>query len=233
MLSKSNGVKVVLDHRERGIKESVKEVFDNVEMALLPVGDIVLLFQNHAVLVERKTVSDFVSSIRSNRLWEQLLKIMRTKRMYGYKIKRKILIVHGSVLDNLLLLDKNLNSRFWASFSGALMEITYVYGIPAFFLEDDSAVPTFLRILCKRELSGSNDAFPKPRWFRKKARNLPEKEQRIYFLSSLPNVGEVLARNLIEHFGSIAAVANATIEELREVDGVGEKKATQIYEAFH
>ncbi|HEB37689.1 MAG TPA: ERCC4-type nuclease, partial [Thermoplasmatales archaeon] len=36
-----------------------------------------------------------------------------------------------------------------------------------------------------------------------------------------------------EHFGSIAAVANATIEELREVDGVGEKKATQIYEAFH
>ena len=52
-------------------------------------------------------------------------------------------------------------------------------------------------------------------------------------MSSLPNVGEVLARNLIDHFGSIADIANASVEELREVEGVGEKKATQIYEAFH
>ncbi|KAA0009194.1 MAG: ERCC4-type nuclease [Thermoplasmata archaeon] len=223
-------VKIILDHRERNIKESLEEIFKDVEMALLPVGDIVLLFSNYAVLIERKSISDFISSIRSNRLWEQLLKIMRTKKIYGYKIKRKILLIHGSIFDEFLI---NNNSRFWASISGAFMEITYVYDIPIFFLEDNAAVPTFLRILSKRELNGSNDSIPKPRWFRKRAKNLPEKEQRIYFLSSLPSIGEVLARNLLDHFGSIAAVANATIEELQEVEGIGEKKATQIYEALH
>ncbi|HEC82086.1 MAG TPA: ERCC4-type nuclease [Thermoplasmatales archaeon] len=233
-MSSEDKVKVVLDHRERSIKAPLEKVFDDVEVAPLPVGDIVLLLPGYGVLVERKSISDFIGSIRSNRLWEQLLKIMKAKRIFGRKIKRRILLVHGSILDNLLLPgNEGFNDRFWASISGALMEITYVYDIPVFFLEDDDAVPTFLRILSRRENSGSNNGFPKPRWFRRRSRYLPEKEQRVYFLSSLPNVGEVLARNLLDHFGSIAAVANATVEELQEVEGIGKKKATQIYEAFH
>ncbi len=233
-MSLESNVKVVLDHRERAIREDVEKIFDDVELSMLNVGDIVLLLPGYAVLVERKSFSDFVGSIRSNRLWEQLLRIMKTKKIYGYKIKRKILLVHGNPLDNdILLSDEDYDDRLWASLSGAFMEITYVYGIPVFFLESKSSVPIFLRILCKRELNGSNDAFPKPRWFRKRAKNLPEKEQRVYFLSSLPNVGEVLARNLIDHFGSIVAVANANIDELQKVNGVGNKKAMQIYNAFH
>ncbi|HEC81757.1 MAG TPA: ERCC4-type nuclease, partial [Thermoplasmatales archaeon] len=181
MLSE-NKVKVILDHRERKIQDALKNVFEKVELAQLKVGDIVLLFPGYAVLVERKSVTDFIGSIRSNRLWEQLLKIMKTKKVFGRKIKRKILLVHGSILDNLLVLEENYNSRLWASLSGALMEINYVYDIPVFLIEDDSAVSTFLRILSKRELNGSNDSFPKPRWFRKKRKNLPEKEKRVYFL---------------------------------------------------
>ncbi|RLF36187.1 MAG: ERCC4-type nuclease, partial [Thermoplasmata archaeon] len=48
-----------------------------------------------------------------------------------------------------------------------------------------------------------------------------------------PNVGEVLARNLLNHFGSISRIANAGIEELKLVEGIGDKRARQIYELFH
>jgi ERCC4-type nuclease len=37
---------------------------------------------------------------------------------------------------------------------------------------------------------------------------------------------------VLQHFGSLQAVANATVEQLRSVDGVGDKKANLIYQHF-
>jgi ERCC4-type nuclease len=234
--------KVVIDHREKAILPILKELYENIEFSLLPFGDIVIVTEKkYAVVIERKNVQDFISSIRSNRLWEQLLKMMKANKIFNYKIKRKILLVHGRIseyLDNLCILDqkneKDSLSRFWASLSGAMLEIIYVYGIPIIFVENDEAIKDFLRVLAKREENGLNDKFPKARWFRRRIHSsLPEKEEKLFLLTALPDVGEVLANNLLEHFGSVANIANASVEELQEVAGVGEKKATKIYETFH
>ncbi|MCD6108057.1 MAG: ERCC4-type nuclease [Thermoplasmata archaeon] len=235
-------LKVILDHREKSILPLIEDLYDNIELSLLPFGDIILVTdKKRAVVIERKSSQDFISSIRSNRLWEQLLKMMKAKEIFDYRIKRKILLVHGRIsdyLENISILNQdrgeNALSRFWASLSGAMLEIIYVYGIPIIFVEDDEAIRHFLRILANREENGLNDKAPKARWFRRKRiSSLPEKDEKLFLLSSLPYIGDILANNLLEHFGSIANIANASIEELKEVEGIGEKKATKIYNTFH
>lgn len=50
---------------------------------------------------------------------------------------------------------------------------------------------------------------------------------------SIRHVGKETAQILASHFKTLEAVANAQVEELANVDGVGEKIAQSIYEFFH
>ncbi len=56
--------------------------------------------------------------------------------------------------------------------------------------------------------------------------SLNEKQQ--FIIESLPNVSGVLARRLLEHFGSVQNVVNAEEFELKQVEGIGKIKAEEI-----
>jgi ERCC4-type nuclease len=47
-------------------------------------------------------------------------------------------------------------------------------------------------------------------------------------IESLPNVSSVLARRLLERFGSVEGVIHASRKELMDVEGIGEGKADDI-----
>jgi excinuclease ABC subunit C len=49
-------------------------------------------------------------------------------------------------------------------------------------------------------------------------------------LDEVPQLGEVRRKALLEHFGSVTALRKATIQELAQVPGIGERSATLIYE---
>ena len=223
-------MKIYVDYREKELIDLLREKFGKIEETNLRVGDIVLTFDNHAVILERKSAYDFIESVRSNRLWEQLIKIVKTEEIFDKTVKRKILLLHGSIKE---LTFHEFDEKLWASLSGAFMEIVYVYGIPIFFVEDVQAVITFIRILVDREIRKANESLPKERWFRRRLSEIPEKDEKIYLLSSIPGIGNELARNLLRHFGSIDKIANASIDQLMMVDGIGSKKAEQIYNIFH
>jgi len=223
-------MKIVVDYREGELINILKERFENVEKRNLTAGDIALILDNYTVILERKSASDFIESVRSNRLWEQLLKLLKTESIFGKPVRRRILLLHGSIRE-LTLYD--FDEKLWASLSGAFMEVVYVYGIPIFFVEDDQAVLTFIRILIDRESRKANESYPKERWFRRKLSEIPEKDEKIYLLSSIPGIGNELARNLLKHFGSISRIANASPDQLTMVEGIGKKKAEKIYEIFH
>lgn len=53
-------------------------------------------------------------------------------------------------------------------------------------------------------------------------------EQQLFIVESLPNIGPVNARNLLEKFNSVEKVFNADLDELKEVTGVGNKIAQII-----
>ncbi|HDM23028.1 MAG: ERCC4-type nuclease [Methanomicrobia archaeon] len=212
-------MELLVDIRERHIMDLLREY--NPEVIRLSAGDILIVKENTGILIERKTPSDFIFSIRSNRLWEQLLKMIKYDRIGLYMVKRRMLLIHGPL---------ELNAQIF----GALMEILFVYEIPIIFLNNDFEFKEFFRILLQREERGLNDKVPQERWYRKRFReDLPEKDKKIYILASLPYIGNVLAKNLFAEFGSIASIATAPEKDLMNVKGIGEKRAKLIYRMFH
>ncbi len=221
-------MKIFVDYRERSILDIIEDIFDSFELVNLPVGDFLIAFDSYGVLVERKSTSDFLNSLKSNRLWDQMRRMLAQEVM-GYEIRRRALLIHGYMEDEIAL-----SSFGWNHIMGAYMEIQYRYDIPIFYAEDDEALGEFFRILIKRELEGKNEGEFERKWMRiPPKRVMSDEEWKIYALSSLPYIGEKIARNLLEHFGSIEKIARANIVELKKVEGIGDKKAKQIYRIFH
>jgi ERCC4-type nuclease len=230
-------LKLLVDNREKILARSLDGICEEISFAQLPVGDYLLAFGSEAVIVERKSVKDFLVSVRSNRLWDQLLRMMKTEEVLGFKVKRRILLIHGNFDDYLNAIDyENQENLFkhWSQLMGAYMEIIYVYNTPIIHAENDHAFRSFMRILVKREKAGKNDKLPEARWYRKPVRaDLPVKDRKRYILSGIPYIGDHLAKNLLSHFETISQVACASVKELQEVHKIGKKKAELIYSMFH
>ena len=52
-------------------------------------------------------------------------------------------------------------------------------------------------------------------------------------LDTIPGIGKEKKRNLLKHMGSLKRIKTATIDELREVKGIGQELAKQINSHFH
>ena len=230
-------MKLLVDYRERKLKELLEDVCEEIAFVQLPIGDYLLVSDSTAVIIERKTVKDFLSSVRSNRLWDQLLRMMKTEKLLGYEIRRRILLLHGNFQDYLRQADYGNQEemlKHWSQLMGAYFEIVYVYNTPIIHAESDTAFRAFMRILVKRESKGKNDKLPDARWYRKPVRaDLPVKDRKKYILSALPYIGDRLAENLLTHFKTISEVACASVEELQKVPKIGKKKAELIHSMFH
>ena len=231
-------MKLIVDHREGEKIIGVARKICDTETAQLPLGDILVVNADSAVVIERKTSRDFVDSVRNNRLWEQLLRLLKSEDILGYKLKRRILLIHGSLAECVPIPYDDRSGEditFWSSMMGAFLEALFVYDTPVVVVENGVALEAFLRTEVKREEEGENDSMPESRWHRdwkKSPWELPTKDDRRILLSAIPMIGEEHAKNLIEHFGSIANVAEASVEELLEVPGIGEKRAKRIYDIF-
>jgi ERCC4-type nuclease len=59
---------------------------------------------------------------------------------------------------------------------------------------------------------------------------LPERQR--FVLEGLPGVSEATSRRLLAHFGSVRALAHASLEEIAAVDGVGRKTAERVFEVL-
>jgi len=223
-------MRVLLDYREAACYDTLRDLSEELDLSLevtnLKAGDIAIVGER-ILLIERKSPNDFLSSIRNGRLFEQLVKLLSSEDIYGRKVSRIALLIHGEIFGYLAL-----ERDYYSQIYGALMEVSFVYGVPAFFATNDSELKSFLRTAIRREAEGKNDSEIKSRWYRER-KGLPHKDPRIYLLSSIPSVGDKLAHNLLDHFGSIAEIANASVSALREVELIGEKKAKIIYEIFH
>ena len=52
-------------------------------------------------------------------------------------------------------------------------------------------------------------------------------------LEGLPKVGQQTRRRLVKEFGSLVALANASVEDLMEVEGIGKATAERIHSVFN
>ena len=64
-------------------------------------------------------------------------------------------------------------------------------------------------------------------------RSLRSKQQVRSILDDIPNIGETRRKALMRQFQSLEKSREASVEQLREVDGMNEKAAQSVYQFFH
>ena len=201
-------LRIVADEREKksGIPDLLKGTGINLEIKTLPVGDYIVAPET---IVERKTVSDLVSSIFDGRLFDQC---RRLKEHYQFPI----LIIEGDI-DEIEELTENP-----LVFYGAISSIAIDFKIPVIPTPNATHTSKLLISMCSRK-----DASKGP--FIKKIRKSNDlQKQQLSMLCSLPGVGEKTAIRMLEKFGTPLRVLSSSIIELSKVSGLGEARAKNI-----
>jgi ERCC4-type nuclease len=224
-------MKVLVDKGELKLVRLLRKI-SHPEVVKLPIGDMIVASDSGSLLIERKTVPDLISSIRSNHLWSQLLRMMKTEAVLGYEVRRRLLVIQGGFWEFTNVSDVN-EERFWGSIFGALLAVNFEYDTPTIVCENNQAFEVFLRILLQREERRKNDSLPKGRWQQKSVNRLPIKDAKEFVLDAIPTIGEVRAKKLLSSFQTISDIAKSSKSELMKVPGIGEKRAEKIYEVFH
>ena len=146
-------LRIVADEREKksGIPDLLKGTGINLEIKTLPVGDYIVAPET---VVERKTISDLVSSIFDGRLFDQC---HRLKEHYQFPI----LIIEGDI-DEIEELTENP-----LVFYGAISSIAIDFKIPVIPTPNATHTSKLLISMCSRKDASKGPFIKKIRKFKK------------------------------------------------------------------
>jgi Fanconi anemia group M protein len=206
---KDKQVKIIVDHREyrSNVVRNLSVRGASIEPQQLNIGDYVL---SSRLGVERKNVDDFLQSLIDGKLFKQ---VARLRDAYS----RPVLIIEGEGL----LTKRNISHN---AIFGSIVSIIVDFGIPMITTKNALETADLLHIMARREQR--EDKKEVAVRGEKTSMSLREKQQ--FIVEGMPNVSAVIAKRLLGRFGSIKNIVNASEEELREVDGIGENIASEI-----
>jgi ERCC4-related helicase len=199
---------VFADTREGNSKviRHLSEMEIDVKVQAMAVGDYQV---SDEVVIERKTAKDFVDSIVDKRLFKQARSLME-------EFKRPLIILEGDDLYNGMI---NPNA-----IRGSIASIALDFGISIIPTRNAQDTAAMIKRIAIREQSGEKT----PIQIRTDKKPVNLWEQQLFIIESLPNIGPVNAKNLLEHFGTVANIINASESQLQEVEGIGKKTAANI-----
>ncbi len=206
--SEENRPVIYADSREGSsrVLRELEQLNVDIKVKSLAVADYQV---SDDVAIERKTNTDFVSSILDKRLHKQAKELVDN-------FKKPVMIIEGS--------------EFYSGFihpnavRGALASIAVDFGIPIIPTRSPEDTAAMINRIAIREQTHERSDIQ----IRTEKKPLTTWEQQIYIVESLPNIGPVTARKLLEEFKSVRAVINATEDELKKVEGIGDKIAKNI-----
>ena len=204
---------IVVDSNEAAENESMVESLRKVvEVAVkpLPAGDYLIVGRESNALVERKTIMDFLNSLKG-RMWEQLSLI---KEFEGEKV---------IILEGYLGLYRK---RKWneASILALMDRIVNEWKVPIIPTPDKRATLTYL--VWKNKSLGEVEEF-REYPLRVRRRDMTVEEQAVYVLEGL--VGHETAKALLSHFKTLRNVfaaldpSSQRFEELRRLKVSGRR----------
>lgn len=198
--------KIIIDHRESSeFDELLKQAGATIERKQLEVGDFIC---SGRCIVERKTRDDFEASIIDGRLFAQLFNLVDN-------YQRVIIVVEGEGSGERLHKEALL---------GAYVSVITDFGAALFFTRNTEKTAELVYAIAKHEQLAKKR--PMRLYAKRKTFTLSQSQRAI--LEIFPMVGPKLARQLLEHFGNIQNITNASEQELKEVEGMGEKRAKAI-----
>ena len=193
-MRKIKETKIIADYREKNslliselIHLGLKIEFKNLKVADYLVNDIA---------IERKTVSDFISSMINRRLLKQLEELQQ--------YENRLLIIEG-IDEQDLYSDEFSKEKIGMhpnAVRGFLISILIKYKVPIIFTKNYNDSAKFILIISKR-----------------KPRELSLNVSKKFILEGFPGIGPKTAKKLLFHFGTIKKITNASEQELKEVIG--------------
>lgn len=200
---------VLVDYRERSseIPEALIAAGLDVRLTDLPVGDYVL---GPGLAIERKGPHDLGASIRDGRIFEQAVRLQSA-------FAQSVLMVEGE--------PRGIAEDAWRGAVCRLVEdgFTVLHSLDA---EDSAAWITRLAKRARRAGPTTHAGGPR------RAPRHPSAQAEA-MLSVVPGISTTMARSLLAHYGSLAAVAAAAPEGLRRHPGIGTVRAARLAEALH
>ena len=199
---------ITADHREKksGLIELLEESGFHVEVKTLAHGDY--LFSDD-VVIERKTAHDLIVSIIDGRLFSQ---IAAMKKIYT----TPLLLIEG----NPFLTNTKMDRR---AIRGAILSIQVVWYIPVIYTKNIDESCTIIKKIFDQLKEQKEEIVLRHGYRPKRLKNL-----HLFILQGFPGVGAVMAKRLLDRFGTIRNVMNASGDDLMKVEGVGAKMAERI-----
>ena len=194
--------KIIADIHEKDslILANLTELGTDLEIVSLKVADYLI----NNIAIERKTASDFISSMLSKRLQEQLTQIQQ--------YEKRLLIIEGEI-------DLSETKIHPNAIKGQILAILTHYNTGIIFTKNSKETASYLFLLAKQQLNGIQESSFHSRKPETKG------EQIQYIIESFPNIGPANAKVLLKKFGSIKNIINASPAELEKEIG---KKAESI-----
>ena len=203
----SRRIRIVADIRERG-SDLLRLLQDSrlvdLRISTLGTGDYIVEEQ---VTIERKTRSDFAIALVEGRLFQQAARLG--------KMSRPIVLVEGE--------SKDPHAVHPRALQGAILSLSTAWRIPVVFSRDAAESAWIVEALGQQSLFSSPLQLARGGYRPKRLRN-----RQSFVLQGLPGVGPVLARRLLQRFGTVRAVMTAGAQELSRVPGCGSKRAAEI-----
>lgn len=198
-LENKEKIKIIIDYREKNSLVAsylIKENF-NIEFKELKIGDYVV----KDTIIERKTISDFVSSMINGRLLKQLEELKQ--------FENKLLMIEG-ISKHEIYSDDNQKVNANA-IRGLLLSIALKHKIPVIFTKDSEDTAKFINVLSRKKskeirLHAGKKTFDK-------------KEQLQFIIESFPGIGPKKSKELLKKFGSIQNIINTPSEDLKKILG--------------
>jgi ERCC4-type nuclease len=200
---------VLVDHRERAsvIPEALAAAGLDVHLADLPVGDYVL---GAGLAIERKGPHDLGASIRDGRIFDQAVRLQSA-------FPQAVLLIEGE--------PRGIAEDAWRGAVCRLVEdgFTVLHSLDA---EDSAAWIVRLAKRARRSAPTVRNEGPR------RAPRHPSAQAEV-MLSIVPGISRTMAGSLLTAYGSIAALAAATPEDLRRHAGIGRVRAARISAALN
>ncbi len=192
--------RIQADYREKSsliIPELVSLGVDS-DIKELKVADYIVA----GVAIERKTVSDFINSMKNGRLVSQLEELKQ--------YESRLLIVEG--IDEQDLYSDNMPEENIGmhpnSVRGFLLSILLNYKTPIVFTKNYEDTARFISVLAKKK--------PREAPLNVTKKFHDKKEQMQYILEGFPGIGPKTAKKLLKKFKTIREIMNLPEEELRK-----------------
>jgi len=201
---------IIIDYREKNSLVAsylVKQGFP-VEFKELNIGDYIV----KNIIIERKTVQDFISSMINHRLINQIEEL----KQYD----NKLLIIEG-ISEQELYSEGNTGINANA-IRGFLLSILLKHKIPIIFSKNAEDTSKFINVLSKKKEKEIN--------LNAKKKTLNKKEQLQFIIESFPGIGPKKAKKLLEKFGSIQNIILSSTEDLKDILGVQSASIKEIIE---